>query len=161
MMKIKIFTVGGTIDKVYFDAKSTYQVGDPRVTEILKSANITFEYECESLLYKDSLDMDDQDRQLIFDKLQADTHQYIVITHGTDTMVETARKLQAISDKVIVLTGAMEPARFISSDAVFNVGCAIGAVQCLPPGIYIAMNGRIFHADKVRKNVELNRFEET
>jgi len=159
-MKIKFFAVGGTIDKVYFDKRSEYQVGESMLNEVLKQANVSFDYECESLIHKDSLDMTDEDRQFLFDKIESDEHEYIVVTHGTDTMIKTAKKLQAIADKVVVLTGAMQPARFESSDAEFNIGCAVVAVQSLPPGIYIAMNGRIFKPERVRKNRERNRFED-
>ena len=160
-MKIKFFTVGGTIDKVYFDRKSDYQVGDSRLHEILKEVNVGFEYECESILRKDSLDITDEERQIILSRVTKEKCRHIVITHGTDTMVETAKILRSVPDKVIVLTGSMEPARFRSSDAEFNIGCAIAAVQLLPPGAYIVMNGRIFDSDRVRKNVALGRFEDT
>lgn len=158
-MKIKIYAVGGTIDKVYFDRKSEFEVGEPKVGEILKEANVNFKYEISSILHKDSLDMTDEDRKLVFDAVKSDEHRYIVLTHGTDTMIQTAKKLKTIPDKVIVLTGAMEPARFKSSDAAFNIGCAVAAVQTLQPGVYIAINGRIFDPDKVRKNLERNWFE--
>jgi len=158
-MKIKIYTVGGTIDKVYFDRKSTYEVGEPKIGEILKEANINLEYEISSILHKDSLDMTDEDRQLIFDEIASDEHRHIVLTHGTDTMIQTAKKLKTIPDKVIVLTGAMEPARLKYSDAEFNIGCAVAAVQVLTPGVYIAMNGRIFDPDRIKKNLEQNWFE--
>ena len=159
-MEIAFFTVGGTIDKIYFDQKSIYQVGESAVQEILRQSNVTIDYRCVSVMQKDSLDLTEQDRQTVFDRIAEDRAEHVVVTHGTDTMAATARKLQGIRDKVIVLTGAMEPAKFRNSDAVFNVGCAVGAVQSLPPGVYIAMNGRIFEADKVKKNVEMNRFEE-
>ena len=159
-MKIRFLAAGGTIDKVYFDRKSHYQVGESRVGEILKDANVAFDYECESILRKDSLDMTDKDRRMLFDTIAAEPHRHIVVTHGTDTMIQTARSLQALRDKVIVLTGAMQPARFKISDAEFNVGCAVAAVQTLPPGVYIAMNGRIFHPEKVQKNTELGKFED-
>ena len=158
-MKIKFFSVGGTIDKIYFDKKSEFDVGESVVGDILKEANVSFDYKCEPILSKDSLDMTEADRQLVFDKINSDISEHIIITHGTDSMVETAKKLQIISDKVIVLTGSMQPARFKASDAVFNVGCAITAVQSLSPGVYIVMNGCIFNPEKVRKNRELNRFE--
>jgi L-asparaginase len=158
--KIKIFSVGGTIDKVYFDKLSQYQVGFPSVRAILGSLPIAFEYEIESLLRKDSLDMDEADRQLIRDHVAAEPCRKIIITHGTDTMVETGKRLGVISGKCIVLTGAMEPADFKSSDAVFNVGVAVGAVSSLPDGVYIAMNGRIFDPFKCRKNRDLGIFEE-
>lgn len=159
-MKIKIFSVGGTIDKVYFDALSAYQVGFPSVRAILEGLPIAFKYEIESLLRKDSLDMDDADRQLIRSRVIAETCAKIIITHGTDTMVETGRTLLDVGGKCIVLTGAMEPANFKSSDAVFNIGVAIGAVLSLPDGAYIAMHGRIFNPMKCRKNRELGFFEE-
>jgi L-asparaginase len=159
-MKIKIFTVGGTIDKVYFDRKSTYEVGEPKIGEILQEANVNLAYEISSLLHKDSLDMTDEDRRVIFDGVASDEHRRIVLTHGTDTMIQTAKQLKTIPDKVMVLTGAMEPARFKYSDASFNIGCAIVAVQILDPGVYITMNGRIFDPDSIRKNAEQNWFEE-
>lgn len=159
-MKIKFFTAGGTIDKVYFDAKSLYQVGAPQVLEILKEANVAFEYEVVSILQKDSLEMTEADRQAIRQAAEAEPCQRIVITHGTDTMVDTAKYLFGIPNKIIVFTGAMEPARFRYTDATFNVGCAIAAVQTLAPGVYIAMNGRVYPANRVRKNHETRRFEE-
>ena len=159
-MKIKIYAVGGTIDKVYFDRKSEFEVGEPKVGEILKEANVNFKYEISSILHKDSLDMTDEDRKLVFDAVKYDEHRYIVLTHGTDTMIQTAKKLKTIPDKVIVLTGAMQPARFKSSDAAFNIGCAVAAVQTLQPGVYIAINGRIFDPEKVRKKLERNWFED-
>jgi len=159
-MVIKFFSTGGTIDKVYFDKKSTYQVGESRVEEILNEANVVFQYQCESILRKDSLDLTDEDRQLIFDRISSDPHEHIVVTHGTDTMDLTGRKLKGITGKVIVLTGAMQPANFKYSDAEFNIGFAVAAVQTLPHGVYLAMNGRIFLPGKVKKNSELNRFEQ-
>ena len=159
-MIIKIYTVGGTIDKVYFDCKNTYKVGEPKIGEILKEANVNLEFEISSILHKDSLDMTDEDRQLIFDKIASDEHRHILLTHGTDTMIQTAKKLNTIPDKVIVLTGAMAPARFKYSDAAFNIGCAVAAVQILTPGVYIAMSGRIFDPDSIKKNLDQNWFEE-
>jgi L-asparaginase len=159
-MQIKIFTVGGTIDKIYFDKKSKYQVGEPAVDQVLKEANINFAYQIEPILRKDSLDMTDDDRQLIFDKIEADDHKYIIVTHGTDTIIQTARKMMSIQNKVIVLTGSIEPARSKSSDAPFNIGSAVAAVQLLPAGAYIVINGRVFDPSRVQKNLELNRFEE-
>jgi L-asparaginase len=159
-VKLKIFAVGGTIDKIYFDQLSEYQVGLPNAQEILDALPIAFEYEVESLLRKDSLDMNDADRQLVFEHVAADPCARIILTHGTDTMIETAKRLSGIPGKCIVLTGAMEPARFKSSDAVFNVGVAVGAVSSLPDGVYIAMNGRIFDPFKCRKNRDKRMFEE-
>jgi len=161
VVKIKILTTGGTIDKIYFDRKSEFQVGDPQIAEVLKEANVQLDHEIEQLMRKDSLDMTEEDRQLIRQAVVRDTqHRHFLITHGTDTMIQTAKALQGIPGKVIVLTGAMQPARFRLTDAVFNIGCAIIAVQTLPEGVYIAMNGRVFDPDRTIKNVELNRFEE-
>ena len=159
-MKIQFFTTGGTIDKVYFDAKSEYEVGSPEVLEVLREANVSFEYEVESILRKDSLDMTDEDRQLIRTRIESAASRKIVVTHGTDTMIDTARVLLGSTDKTIVLTGSMQPARFRTTDASFNIGCAIAAVQCSPPGVYVVMNGRIFNPTKLRKNRERNIFEE-
>jgi L-asparaginase len=158
--KIKFFAVGGTIDKVYFDRLSTYKVGEPGVSDILREANVSFEYDCESILRKDSLNMTEKDRQTVFDSVAAEEARHIVITHGTDTMVKTAKRLKGIKDKVIVLTGAMQPALFKSTDAEFNIGAAVAAVQLLPDGVYIVMNGRVLDPDKVKKNRKLHRFEE-
>jgi L-asparaginase len=159
MSKIKIYTVGGTIDKIYFDRKNTYQVSDPEIVEVLREANVNLDYATESLMQKDSLDMTEEDRQFIRQKVASDPHTWIIITHGTDTMINTARSLAGIPGKTIVLTGSMQPARFKNSDAAFNIGCAIVAVQILPTGVYLALNGRIFDPAKTRKNIELNRFE--
>ncbi len=159
MHEISIITVGGTIDKVYFDAKSQYEVGPPNIEKVLSELTLSISYTIHPLMRKDSLDLTDDDRALIAATVAADSGKRILITHGTDTMVQTALQLHRILGKTIVLTGALEPALFKTSDAVFNIGCALGAVQSLPPGVYIAMNGKIFSADKVRKNLQKNRFE--
>jgi len=159
-MKIKFLTTGGTIDKVYFDAKSEFEVGPPQVSELLGDANVTFEHEVESVLRKDSLDMTDSDRALIRERVAAEPASRIVVTHGTDTMILTALALKGIPGKTIVLTGSMQPARLRVTDAGFNLGTAVAAAQTLPPGVYIAMNGRIFNPDTSRKNVAGHRFEE-
>lgn len=158
-MQLRIFTTGGTIDKVYFDAKSEYSVGEPVVGSVLNDANAMIDFEVTELFRKDSLDITDEDRAAICEAVRADPAKQVLITHGTDSMPETAQALLGIPDKTIVLTGSMSPARFQKSDAVFNIGCAIGAVQCLPPGVYVVMNGQIFAADQVRKNREMGRFE--
>ena len=158
--EISIIAVGGTIDKVYFDAKSQYEVGPPNIERVLSELNLSIAYSVNSLMRKDSLDMTDEDRGLVAAAVADDACSRILITHGTDTMVQTAEALQHIAGKTVVLTGALEPALFKTSDAVFNIGCALGAVQALPPGVYIAMNGRVFRAGHVRKNREKNRFEE-
>ena len=159
-MKIKIYTTGGTIDKVYFDQKSDYQVGDPQASGVLERANVVLDYEIESIIRKDSLDFTAKDRELIREKVASTTSERIIITHGTDTMIDTAKVLDNVSGKTIVMTGSMYPAQFRDSDAVFNIGCAVTAVQILEPGVYIVMNGRVFKPHHARKNVELNRFEE-
>ena len=159
-MQLRIFTTGGTIDKVYFDAKSEYEVGEPVVGRILHEAGAGFDFEITELLKKDSLDLDDDDRATVRTAVEADPAEHVLITHGTDTMAETGKALMGIAGKTIVLTGSLSPARFQNSDAVFNIGCAIGAVQSLPHGVYVVMNGRVFPADKVRKNRNANRFED-
>ncbi|MBN2419405.1 MAG: asparaginase [Deltaproteobacteria bacterium] len=159
-MYLKIFAVGGTIDKIYFDAKNTYQVGQPNVAAVLKDLRLGFDYTIESLLKKDSLDLTDDDRRKIHDAISNHNTDKIIVTHGTDTMVDTAKVLSDIKDKTIVLTGALEPALFRTSDAVFNIGFAIAAVQILSRGVYICMNGRVFNFDNVRKNTEKGIFEE-
>ncbi|MCP4023207.1 MAG: asparaginase [Desulfobacteraceae bacterium] len=158
-MKITFITVGGTIDKVYFDALSAYEVGDSKVNEILKDARINFNFEVFPILKKDSLDMTDEDRMLVHEVVSDCKNNKIVITHGTDSMVETAKALSKIKDKTIVMTGAMEPAVFKTSDAIFNLGSAVAAVQVLPPGTYIAISGRIFSPDNVKKNRNKKQFE--
>ena len=158
-MKMKIFTTGGTIDKIYFDIKSKFQVGEPQIGQLLNEANISFDYEIESVLRKDSLDLTDNDRRQIVKNIRSDSNQRILVIHGTDTMVETAKMLVGLPEKIIVLTGSMQPSRFMVSDAVFNIGYAVAAIQLLSPGVYIAMNGRIFDPNKTWKNVEFNRFE--
>ena len=159
-MQIQIYAVGGTIDKEYFDQKSRYQVGEPKIADILQEANVTFRFRIESLMKKDSLEMTDDDRQLVVRRVRQSSADRILITHGTDTVVATARALRGIEHKTIILTGAMTPARFKSSDAAFNVGTAVAAVQLLPAGVYVVINGRILDPDKIRKNREKNRFEE-
>ena len=143
-MFIQVFTTGGTIDKVYFDQLSEYQIGGPSIRDIFGHLTLNFEYEVVSMVRKDSLDMTAEDRSAILEAVRSDPAERVLITHGTDTMVETAKTLQAVEGKVIVLTGAMEPAGFKTSDAVFNVGCAVAAVQILPPGVYIAINGGVY-----------------
>jgi len=158
MEKIHIFCVGGTIDKIYFDAKSKYEVGAPAIGKMLAELPVHFDYTVTALMAKDSLEMSDVDRQHIADAIAESPHRKILITHGTDTMPNTARALRGIDDKTVVLTGALAPAIFKDSDAMFNVGGALAAVQILPPGTYITMNGQVFDGDNVRKDVENDRF---
>ncbi|MCK5542784.1 MAG: asparaginase [Desulfobacterales bacterium] len=159
-MKIKFFTTGGTIDKIYFDNLSKYKVGEPKVDNILKDARINFDYEIEPLFRKDSLDITDEDRITILNAIKNEKNRLIIITHGTDTMINTASVLKEIKNKVIVLTGAMEPAEFKSSDAFFNLGGATAAVQVLENGIYICINGRVYNPEKIQKNRDLLQFIE-
>ena len=144
MDELLIVTTGGTIDKIYFDDKSDYQIGEPQIGAILR---------------KDSLHIGDDERELVRATIAAQPARHVLVTHGTDSMVQTGMVLKSIPDKTIVMTGALSPARFRGSDAEFNIGCAIGAVQCLPAGVYIAMNGLVWDPAKVRKNVAANRFE--
>lgn len=158
--KLHIITTGGTIDKIYFDDQSDYQIGAPQIGETLRAMKVAFEFEVEALMRRDSLHLTDADRQLIRDAVLASDARHVLITHGTDTMVETAQALLGIPGKTIVITGALYPARFRDSDAVFNVGCAVGAVQTLDEGTWIVMNGKVWRPGEVRKNREENRFEE-
>lgn len=161
MQHLTIVTTGGTIDKIYFDDKSDYKIGAPQIGDILTQLGVGFEFTVVPLLRKDSLQMEAADRALIRATIERQSDRHVLVTHGTDTMVDTARELAGLGDKVIVLTGALNPARFQGSDAVFNIGCAVAAVQTLPAGVYIAMNGRVWDPAKVRKNREANRFEES
>ncbi len=159
MNHLCIVTTGGTIDKVYFDDKSDYQIGEPQIGQILENLGVAFHFEIIPLMRKDSLHIGDSDRQTIRKRIAGLPHRHVLLTHGTDTMVDTARVLQDLTDKAIVITGALNPARFIGSDAVFNIGCAVGAIQGLPDGVWIAMNGRIWDPLQVRKNRQANCFE--
>lgn len=159
MNKLLIITTGGTIDKIYFDDMSDYQIGDPQIGQILEHMQVAFDFEVNALMRKDSLHFTDEDREAICETVRAAEVSHILITHGTDTMVKTALMLSGISGKTIVFTGALNPARFRDSDAVFNIGCAVGAVQSLPEGVWIAMNGCVWDPRTVRKNRGENRFE--
>ena len=159
MDQLCIVTTGGTIDKIYFDDKSDYQIGEPQIGGILEELGVAFRYRVIPILRKDSLHLTDEDRELVRATIAAQDARHVLVTHGTDSMVATAAVLADIPGKTIVLTGALNPARFRGSDAEFNIGTAVGAVQSLPAGVYIAMNGRIWDPARVRKNVEANRFE--
>ena len=149
---IVIVTTGGTIDKAYFDALSTYQVVDPVVTKVLSIARVEYSYRVVELLRKDSLELTDEDREQLRKQVAALETERVVVTHGTDTMTVSARVLASIPHKTIVLTGALSPGRFAESDASFNLGMAFAAVQTLPAGVYITMNGEVFRADRVKKD---------
>lgn len=159
MVDISFITTGGTIDKVYFDQSSKYQVGPPFVETLLSELKVTFSYGIHTVFRKDSLDLTEEDREKIFYAVKDNPSQNIIITHGTDTMVETAAHLDTIANKTIVLTGSLQPALFKNSDALFNIGCAIGSVQTLPAGVYIVMHGKVYDAKTVIKNCLTNRFE--
>ena len=159
-MHIHFISTGGTIDKVYFDALSEYQIGSPQVQEVLREAGVAFEFEVEQLMAKDSLELTDADREVIRERVLASPCERIIITHGTDTMVQTALRLVDVPGKTIVFTGAMQHARFRNTDATFNIGVAVGAASSLPHGVYLAMNGRIFDPRRTRKNRERHCFEE-
>lgn len=158
---IDIFTTGGTIDKVYFDANSEFEIGDSPVGELLAESNIRDGFSITGLMRKDSLEMKDEDREKVRAAVTCCSAERILITHGTDTMPATARALLSVRGKTVVLTGAMQPARMRRSDAVFNIGFAWAAVKLLPHGVYIAMNGEVFEAASVRKNLKAQRFERT
>ena len=159
--RIVVLTTGGTIDKVYFDDMSRFEVGETVVGKILREGGVTFDFEVVPLMRKDSLQLTDTDRAAIRAAVEVREESRVIVTHGTDTMVDTAGVLAGVSDKTIVMTGALSPARFQASDAVFNIGMAVAAVQTCPPGVWIAMSGQVFPWDHVRKNRGLNRFERT
>ena len=161
MEELLIVTTGGTIDKIYFDDKSDYQIGEPQIGAILRELGVNFRFSVIPILRKDSLHIGDDERELVRATIAAQPARHVLVTHGTDSMVQTGMVLKSIPDKTIVMTGALSPARFRGSDAEFNIGCAIGAVQSLPHGVYIAMNGLIWDPANVRKNVAANRFEAT
>lgn len=159
MNKLLIVTTGGTIDKIYFDDMSDYQIGEPQIGQILHNLQVGFEFDVKPLMRKDSLHITDEDRLEILEAVKASDATHVLVTHGTDSMVKTALVLADIPEKTMLLTGALNPARFRDSDAVFNIGCAVGALQALPHGVWIAMNGCIWDPRNVRKNRRRNRFE--
>ena len=159
-MGIRIFVTGGTFDKTYDEIRGQLAFKDTHLPEMLKLGRSRVEVTIRTLLMVDSLEMTDADRELIVRNCAQCPESRIVITHGTDTMVETAAALAAgVSGKTVVLTGAMIPYAFGSSDGLFNLGSALSFVQVLPPGVYIAMNGQHFSWDRVRKNRETGVFE--
>jgi len=160
-MAIRLFTTGGTIDKNYNPLNGELEFNETHLPDILSEGNVSLEITHESLMTKDSLDMTEEDRAGIVQACKDAMEDKIVITHGTDTMVETALAIaNEVTDKTIVLVGAMIPYSFGGSDALFNLGTALTAVQLKEPGVYITMNGKIFDADKVQKNKEKGVFEE-
>ena len=159
-MTIRLLITGGTIDKQYNELDGELIFSESGVEDMLVQGRAKLDIAYETVMLKDSLDMDDNDRQQILESCLACDESQIVITHGTDTMVEISQVLAAeIKDKTIVLLGAMVPYQFKNSDALFNLGCAIAAVQTLGNGVYITMNGKVFNFDEVSKNKELGEFQ--
>ena len=160
-MTIRIFVTGGTFDKAYNELEGRLYFKDSHLPEMLSLGRSNVSVAVRTLMMIDSLEMTAADRQLILDQCRNAPEKHIVVTHGTDTMEVTARVLgESIHDRTIVLTGAMVPYKFGSSDGLFNLGSALAFVQVLPPGVYIAMNGRYFPWDNVRKNKKTGTFEE-
>jgi L-asparaginase len=161
MEPIRIFVTGGTFDKAYNELTGELFFKDSHLPEMLKLGRCNLDVQIRTLMMIDSLHMTDEDRQIILQQCRSAPERRIVITHGTDTMVETAGVLAGgVNDKTIVLTGAMIPYKFGSSDGLFNLGSALAFAQTLPPGVYVAMNGRIFPWNGVRKNRQTGMFEE-
>ena len=163
MPAIRVFVTGGTFDKEYNELTGSLEFKDTHLPEMLRLGRCRIDVSIRTLMMIDSLDMTDADRALIVEQCRQAAESRIVITHGTDTMVETAAALatalSAASDKTVVLTGAMVPYAFGSSDGLFNLGSALSFAQTLPAGVYLAMNGRCFEWDRVRKNKESGVFE--
>jgi L-asparaginase len=156
---ILVLTTGGTIDKAYFDALSEYQIVDSGIPELLKEARVALSFRMVELMRKDSLELTDADRALIASAAKEAPEERIVVTHGTDTMTETAKVLaEAVPGKTVVLTGALSPARFAETDAPFNLGMAFAAAQTAGPGVWIAMSGQVFDGLKVKKDREAGKF---
>lgn len=160
-MNILFIQTGGTIDKDYPRVHKGYafEIKDPAVTRILEQVNPAFSYKILALLQKDSSEITKAERQQIIKAVKATKQKHIIITHGTDTMIETAKVLSDIKDKVIVITGAIRPERFSNSDASFNIGSAVGALGSLPNGVYIAMSGQVLPWDKVTKDRHTGQFQ--
>jgi L-asparaginase len=156
-----VLTTGGTIDKIYYDMLSEYQIGESAVPKLLGIARVKHPFRVEGVLRKDSLELTDADRALIRERVEAAPERMVVITHGTDTMTETAKALAGIESKTIVLVGALAPARFQESDATFNLGMAFAAAQVAAPGVYITMSGSVFDAFKVVKDRSAGAFVAT
>ena len=149
---ILVLTTGGTIDKIYFDVLSDYKVGESVVAKLLQIGGVKRPFRIEEVTRKDSLELEDRDRALIRERVLAAPESHIVITHGTDTMTDTANALDGVTGKTIVLVGALAPARFGESDASFNLGMAFATAQIAGPGVYISMSGSVFRADRVVKD---------
>jgi len=160
-MNIKIFVTGGTFDKEYNELEGTLFFKETHVHEMLKLARSRLKIDISTLMMIDSLDMTDADRKIILEECKKTKEDKILITHGTDTMIETAKFLaSSIKNKTIVLTGAMIPYKFGSSDGLFNLGSSLAFVQTLPHGVYVSMNGKYFSWDNIKKNKQTGTFEE-
>lgn len=160
-MKIRIFITGGTFDKEYNELNGELFFKDTHLQEMLNLGRCRLDLDIRTLMMIDSLNMTDSDRNIILDNCQKVIEKNIVITHGTDTIVETAKVLaDSVKDKTIILTGAMVPYKFGSSDGLFNLGSALAFAQVLPPGVYVAMNGKYFLWNNVRKNKQIGEFED-
>lgn len=158
---IRVLVTGGTFDKEYDELSGRLYFKETHLPEMLRLARCRLPLELETLLMKDSLDLSDADRAAIVERCRSCPEARLVVTHGTDTMAETARALVAARlAKTVVLTGAMVPYAFGSSDGLFNLGSALSFAQSMPPGVYVAMNGRCFQGERVRKNRETGIFEE-
>jgi len=159
---VRVYVTGGTFDKEYDERTGRLFFKDSHLSEMLTLGRSRVPVELRTLMMVDSLEMDDDDRELILNQCRKSETERIVLTHGTDTMEITARALgeAGIPGKTIVLTGAMIPFAFGSSDGLFNLGAALAFAQSLPPGVYVAMNGRVFNWDNVRKNKDAGQFEE-
>jgi L-asparaginase len=158
---IRVLVTGGTFDKEYDELGGRLFFKDTHLPEMLRLARCRIPVQVETLMMIDSLDMTEADRGRVVARCRSSPEDRLVVTHGTDTMAETARALQAAGlGKTVVLTGAMVPYAFGSSDGLFNLGSALSFAQVLPPGVYVAMNGRVFAGDKVRKDREHGVFEE-
>jgi len=158
---ILVLTTGGTIDKQYFDSLSEYQIVESTIARLLQVARVTLQYEIVEVARKDSLDLDDADRERLVGAARDAPAERIVVTHGTDTMTTSAVALAAVAGKTIVLVGALTPARFAESDAAFNLGMAFATAQVAAPGVYITMNGTVFPAGSVVKDRERSAFIST
>lgn len=155
---ILVLTTGGTIDKAYFDALSEYQIVESGIPDLIAQARVALPFRVMELMRKDSLELTDADRALIAAAVREAPERHVVITHGTDTMTETAKVLSDVDGKTIVLTGALSPARFAETDAPFNLGMAFAAAQVAAPGVWIAMSGQVFDGLKVRKDRAAGKF---
>ena len=144
LQEILVVTTGGTIDKVYVDQKSDYQVGQTIIGSLLNEAQVTHLYRIMEVLQKDSVDLNDADRQPIHSAIVGDLSALIIVTHGTDTMTDTAQYLTDIEGKTIIMARSLAPARFAMTDAMFNVGMAVAAVRAMYHGVYIAINSTVF-----------------